>query len=276
MNYGLRNFWFQVVDANERVITSGLTINILSTAGAILTVYSDNKKTALTNPVTETAYDALGDGIIRFWTGVANVDIEILDEEGRVARFNDFSRGEHMLKFDPNRIEGQLLFANKAAGAELVDSAGAFVAYPHTYTLDGAKLHIGDVIRIKGTVLAADFNADEELNIKVLFGTEALLTTGDVVIVANDDTITFDLEVTVETLGATGTIKTVGKWETDLNGTVVNYIVAPGGAAKAGVTEDISGDIVIQVQGDYQTAAEDQESYLIDFKVFKYAQAYHA
>ena len=34
------------------------------------------------------------------------------------------------------------------------------------------------------------------------------------------------------------------------------------------MSEDISGDITIKVQGDYATAHADQESYLIDLKVW--------
>ncbi|MCP4712484.1 MAG: DUF2190 family protein [Planctomycetes bacterium] len=151
--------------------------------------------------------------------------------------------------------------AGDGAGAELVDVAGTFVDYANTATVPVSCLEKGDVVHIMGTVLAADFHTQEELAIKVLFGTEAILSTGDVVIVADDDTITFDLWVHVLTAGASGKISVRGTWQTDLDGTVVCYVVAPTGSNKAGLSEDISDDIIVKIQGDYKNAHADQESY---------------
>lgn len=151
--------------------------------------------------------------------------------------------------------------AGDGAGAELVDVAGTFVAYPNTVTVPVANLQKGDLIHIMAQVLCADYHSEEELDVKVLFGTEAILQTGDVVIAADDDVIHIDLWVHILTAGASGAISVRGRWAKDLNGTVTDYIVSPTGSNKAGLSVDISDDIVIQLQGDYKNAHADQESY---------------
>jgi len=180
---------------------------------------------------------------------------------GRVVRY--VASNTAVVEFETSSLESasSLLMANVTA-TELVDVAGTDVAYVEaTYTLDGSRLRVGDIIRIQATVLAADFHTEEEVLVKLWLGTEILLTTGDVVIVANDDTITIDFSVLIHTIGSSGKILPFGKWDTDLSGTVVNYIIAPTGSNRAGIGEDISGDVVIKVTGDYKNAHADQESY---------------
>jgi len=268
--YGLKKYFFQVVDPNGEPIVSGLKVSILTADGAIATVYSDAIKTELpwvSGVLSSTAYAALGNGIVEFWSAGTDFDIEIVDEVGGHMKVQGFTGADHRIVYDPNRSDCQLVYATTAAGAELVDTEATFVDFPGTVTLSGEELKAGDVIHIQGMVLFADFNSGDTMDLKVLLGTEAILQTGDVTPAANDDTISFDLWVTVNTAGSSGKIKVVGKWETDLNGTVVNHIVAPTGAAKE-LAEDISGDVLIKCQGDYSAEHEDNEAYLIDLKVF--------
>jgi len=265
--YGLKKFWFQVVDLNGDPVIDNLGVTIRTTGGAVATVYSDAQGTSLTNPIVETVFDDDKRGVVEFWGAGTTYEIEVKDELGRAVTVEGFTGRDHRIVFDPHSHDSVLAYANTAAGAELADVSGTFVDYPHSYTLDASKLRVGDVVQVKGMVLCADFHNVEELDIKVLFGTEAILQTGDLVIAANDDVIAFDLYCTVQTEGSGGKLKVEGVWYTDLNGTVVTHIKSPTGSAKE-VAEDLSGDCVIKVQGDYATAHADQESYLIDLKVW--------
>jgi hypothetical protein len=268
--YGLVKYAIEVVNLRGVAITSGLRATVLTAAGADATVYSSSNKAAFTNPVTETAFDALGNGLIEFWSATySGLTLDIVDSLGGHA-VATLTPGVNSVVFDAQRSsQTVLLGANISAGAELVDDSGVFVDYPNPITIDGADLVAGDVLHIMGTVLCADFHSTEELNVKVLLGTEAILTTGDQVIAADDDTISFDLWVTINAIGSSGKLMVTGSWWSDLDGTVVCYKVAPGGSAKE-VTEDISGSVVLKVQGDYASAHADQESYLIDLKCLKF------
>ena len=53
MEYGLKHYFFQVLDARKVAITSGLKISILAADGAIATIYADSAKTSLTNPIPQ-------------------------------------------------------------------------------------------------------------------------------------------------------------------------------------------------------------------------------
>jgi len=272
--YARRNFWFQVLDGLGEPITSGLKITLLAADGAAAAVYageSGSTEVGTTGVLSSTVFDALAPaGIVSFWTTALTIDVEIVSEEGAHLKVEGLTGARHRIVLDVNRNDVQLLFAKTTVGAELVDTAGVFTDFPGTLTLPGENLHAGDVLHILGTILFADFNAGDTMDLKVLVGTEAILQTGDQTPAANDDTISFDLWVTVDTAGASGKIKTTGKWETDLNGTVVNYIVSPTGSAKQ-VSENLSGDLIIKCQGDYSAVHADNEAYLIAFKVFKYS-----
>ena len=262
---GRQKFFVQIVDTNEEPITSELKVRILTAnSNTNATVYSDEIGTALTNPITATAFAALSpNALVKWWSSATSFDIEIIDNNGFSKLAKGVTGADHRIVFDKDANPGSsLVFCNTAAGAELVDSAGTFVDYPHTVTLDGSELKAGDVLHLSGMVLCADFYSTEELDIKVLVGTEAVLQTGDIVIAANDDTISWDIYVKVNAGGASGTLMTWGTWWKDLGGSVTHYIVAPTGSAKE-VSEDISGDVVVKVQGDYASAHADQESYLM-------------
>ena len=268
MNQGLLKYFFDVVDEFGRPYTGVKKVSILGAGtDTAATVYSDTAKTAKTNPIVDSESNP-----IEFFYHGQTVDVMVETQTGK-AKMESVTPGTNRIKINKSRTGMTLLYANDAAGALLVDDAGVFVDFPHTYTIEGANIEVGDVFRIMGTVLFIDLNAADTMDLKVLFGSEAILQTTDQTPAADEDTITFDLEVTVEKVGATGRLKVVGHWETDLNGTVLNYIVSPTGGAKY-VEEDISGDIVVKCQGDYSAEHADNEAYLIDFKIFEYKPAY--
>jgi len=272
--YARRNFWFNVVDALGAAITSGLKVTILAADGAATAVYagpSGSTEVGSTGVISSTAFAALATpGLVSFWTTQSSVDVEIVSEEGAHVKVEGLTGADHRIVLDVNRADAQLIFAKTAAGAELVDAAATFVDFPGTVTIAGENLHAGDRLHVFGQILFADFNSGDTMDLKVLLGTEAILQTTDVTPAANDDTITFDLWVTVDTAGSSGKLKVTGHWWTDLNGTVVDHIVSPTGAAKQ-VSEDLSGDLVCKAQGDYSAEHADNEAYLIDFAVIKYS-----
>jgi len=266
---GLKKFWFQVVDPNGEPIIDGLKVSILTADGAIATIYDDEQATSLTNPITEAVFDNSQDGIVTWWSAAtAGFDIEIVDEKGRACKVQGFKGTDHRIVFDPNRMDSALVYANTAFSDELVDTAATFTDFSLSRTIAGEDLKAGDVVEIMGNVLFEDFNSGDTLDLKVLFGTEAVLQTGDVTPAADEDTISFHLWVTVKTAGSSGKLYAHGYYITDLNGTVAVGVKAPAYANAAGLGEDISGDIVIKCQGDWSATHADNECVLTDLKVW--------
>ena len=161
------------------------------------------------------------------------------------------------------------------SGTDLADSAGAFVDYSETVTLDGSLLRAGDIIKIGGWIICDDLHTEAELDVKIeiIEGTNdpLLLHTGDVVFVLDNDYIRFDILVKVHTAGASGKIIWTAAAVTNLNS--VSALLDPtvdDGVSLAGATLDMSGDIVITASGDYKNAHADQESQVLwDVQVLK-------
>ncbi|MFA5058859.1 MAG: hypothetical protein WC485_12150, partial [Opitutaceae bacterium] len=65
--YGLRKFSVQFLDEMNKPIVAGLKVTVLSADGAIATVYSDDIKTSLTNPITSTVFATLDNGVVAWW-----------------------------------------------------------------------------------------------------------------------------------------------------------------------------------------------------------------
>ncbi len=74
--FGLRKFWFQVVDEHMNPITTGLSISI-----GVTTLYSDENQTAKTNPVTGT----ITNGVVEFWYAGTSVDIIVSTVDGGIS-----------------------------------------------------------------------------------------------------------------------------------------------------------------------------------------------
>lgn len=178
---------------------------------------------------------------------------------GKVKRY--VTTNTAVVEFDTTRSaeKSTLLGANIALGAELVDSAGAFADFVNPITVDGTTLRAGDVLRVKGQVKVADVNATDTLDVKLLMGTEAIFSTGDLSVTddAGNDVINFEVDITINVIGATGKIAAFGSYDTLLNATYDRKTIDMTEA-----TEDISGDVVIKVQGDWSAEHEDNEAYL--------------
>lgn len=264
MNDELMKYHFGVVDANNNPITSGLRVSVYpSGSGTAATIYADAVKTALTNPITSTVFGTKT-GEIAFWYGAPLCDVVINDGIGRLVKIESLTPSQNRIVFDANEAVSGVM--NNPTGTELVEVCGTFVEYAEQITFDGSALRAGDIIRVWGQVLAADFHTQEELDIKISMtdgsNTLLLLHTGDVVIAANADYVDFEAELKVISVGTSGKVRWHGRMWTNLNGTLAlkNGTVEDGMSA-AGSTLDTTGDITVYAEGDYKNAHADQESY---------------
>jgi len=261
----LNKYHFDVVDENNNPITSGLKVSIFSAGSTNATVYSDAYETALTNPITAAVF-ATNTGQIEFYHGSPAVDVVINDGLGRLVKIESLTPSQNRVVFDSRQAVGGSL--GNVTGTDLVDSAGAFVDYAETVTIDGSLLREGDIIDINMLVIIDDFHTEEELDVKLelIDGTNdpLLVHTSDVVIAADNDYIRADVKVRVVTAGESGKIIWDALVHTNLNSTLalLNGTVEDG-VSLAGSTLDLSDDIVITASGDYKNAHADQESQVL-------------
>lgn len=178
---------------------------------------------------------------------------------GKVKRY--VTTNTAVVEFDTTRSaeKSTLLGANIALGAELADDAGVFVDFVNPITIDGTTLRAGDVLRVKGLVKVPDANGTDTLDVKLLLGTETIFQTGDLTMTddAGNDVIEFEVDITINAIGASGKVAAFGTYTTLLNTTYATKTID-----KAEATEDISGSVVIKVQGDWSAAHDDNEAYL--------------
>ena len=183
---------------------------------------------------------------------------------GKITRYVTTNTAE--VEFDTTVLakDMTLLGANIILGAELVDSAGAFVDFVNPITVDGTTLRAGDVLRVRGMVKVADVNSTDALDIKLLMGTESIFSTGDLVVTddAGNDVIIFEVDITINVIGASGKIAAFGSYDTLLNTTYDRVLID-----KAEASEDISGAVVLKVQGDWSAEHAENVVYLKHFNV---------
>jgi hypothetical protein len=186
--HGLKQFNFSVRDAIGKEFVSGLKVSILTAGGAIATIYSDEAKTALTNPITSTAFGT-AKGQIKFWSAGTAFDIEIVDERGGHAKVQDFNGSDHLIVFDATRKDGQLAYASVADSAAFANTTTEAVIAETT--IDGNDLKAGDILRIKASVTVAGVDSTPNLTLALRVGGlaatvdgEEILTTGACAVLA--------------------------------------------------------------------------------------------
>lgn len=102
-----------------------------------------------------------------------------------------------------------VLFENIVADSTAVSDTTDETAFNKTITIPANFLRAGDVVRIKGSVVATATNSTDTLTVKVKIGSTVIHTI-TAVDVANNDAANFDIEVTIRTIGATGTMVAMG------------------------------------------------------------------
>lgn len=124
------------------------------------------------------------------------------------------------------------LYTNTAASAAITASSTE-EAFDKSYTIPANSLAAGDVIRIRGQVIATATNSTDTLTVKLYIGGmagTAIFTTG-AVDVANGDVAVFDVILIVRTVGATGTFVASGYAALGVPGTVTAKAVNLGSTA---------------------------------------------
>lgn len=256
MDTSLNRYIVSVVDVTGNPV-AGLAAVIRNADGSVATIYGDEFKAAKANPtVTD------GRGVLDFYSYAGSFTVELYDANGNRSVISGVTPTCHQIGFDAARQSSTLVAANIAVGDELVDDAGVFKDFPHAVSLDGPSLQAGDVIRIKGQVRIADFNATNKLDVRVLVGTETVLQTGDLSIAADGDLVNFEMDVTVDVAGASGKISGFGRYMTKLNETVALQPVY-----LAQVSENLSAAVPVKVQGDWSAEHDDNEAYLTHLNV---------
>jgi len=104
MGKDLNRYQIQVNDVNDNPITSGLRLAVQSAPHTNATIYADADKTALTNPITQTVFDALGEGVVDFYSYAPSLDIAVFDNRGSSQLFETVT---------PDKC--RLVFVNKAS-----------------------------------------------------------------------------------------------------------------------------------------------------------------
>ena len=138
---------------------------------------------------------------------------------------------------------GSDLYVNTAASAAVTNTVTE-TAFDKSYTFAANQLRAGDIIRIRGQVIATATNSTDTLNIKLYIGgtSGTLICQTGALDVANNDIAVFDAELVVRTAGSSGTIvgsgfvtigvpgtattKTFALASTTINTTVAQQIVA--------------------------------------------------
>lgn len=145
--------------------------------------------------------------------------------------------------------DGQLLYSNVAASAAITASSTE-TAFDKKYTLSANQLKVGDVIRVKGQVIATTTNSTDTLTVKLYLGGlagTAIFTSG-AVDVANNDICVFEAILIVRSIGATGTFVASGYVSLGASGTATMKEFNLGSTAV-----DTTGDLDLTVSGKWST-----------------------
>jgi hypothetical protein len=252
LNYPLQKIWLAIVDLVGNPV-SGVTARILR-SGTTDTIYSDSTGTAKTNPIAVAA-----DGMVEFWTAETGFTLELTHANGR-ATYGPIDGTVHRIGFDPQRL-GRKTYANTAKGAYVV-ADGNLNAFPSSLSLKAEEVPAGRVLKIRGQVVAEDFNATNTLQVQLLVGGVTVIDTGALTIAADNDLINFEAEVTVNTAGASGKLAGFGSTLTKLNAT---YAHKPITLAESNA--NLSGGLTIVVKGLWSAAHADNKAYLRHFNV---------
>lgn len=107
-------------------------------------------------------------------------------------------------------VSGTLFVQTVATAAITGTNAETAFDSSAQYTIPANSLKVGDVIRIRSQGIVTGHNGSDTLNVKAKIGTTVLGSTGATNNAAND-TFTFEIDVTIRTIGASGTFVVVGK-----------------------------------------------------------------
>jgi len=245
--YGLNKYFFQVVDLLGKAITSGfaITVNTINTATAA-TIYADGNKTALTNPITVTVFDALTTGIVEFYTSATSVDVKIIGANGAM-QIDGLTPMVNRIVFDATRADVHLAYSLPAAGTVLTNSIVKTALA--TKTLVGGELKAGDVIRVRAQGIVVSSNSTDTLAVDLTVGTESIVAIG-ATDAADNDVFTIEADIVVRVGGAAAYLTAMGQ-ASDLEAVGSHAMTRFNMAAAA---ESLAGNVAVAVNGTWSVA----------------------
>ena len=156
---------------------------------------------------------------------------------------------------------GQLLYQNVAASAEVEDTASE-TAFDKTYDIPKGFLKAGDKLRIKARAYVLDQNGTDTQTLILKIGTTTIISTGAVT-VADADIGYIEAEVTIRTIGASGTFVAGGNVSFGVEATVaaLPFLLA------STAIDTTTADLTISVTATASAKHADNEIYLDDLSV---------
>lgn len=141
-----------------------------------------------------------------------------------------------------------LIYVAVAASAAISDTTSE-TDFDKTVTIPANTLKAGDVIRVRAQAIPTSTNSTDTLTLKLKFGSTVIVATA-AVDVANNDIGYIDFEVTIRTIGASGTMVGAGVQALGVPGTVT---AKP--ALLASTTIDTTAAIVVKVSATWSNAS---------------------
>jgi hypothetical protein len=126
---------------------------------------------------------------------------------------------------------GSKLYTNAAASTAVSNTVSTEQDYSLTYTVPANLLKVGDVLNIRGHIVVSAAASTDTITVKVYLGATALVTTA-AVDAATGDIITFNIDVVIRTIGATGTYVA---WNHNANGVPATGTVKAGFVASTAI-----------------------------------------
>lgn len=149
--------------------------------------------------------------------------------------------------------------ANSTAHSNSTDEATL-----DSVTIAAADVSAGDVLEVTALVCATATNGSDTLAVRLLVGTEEIVTTG-AVDVADNDVALIHAFVTLRAVGSSGSISAHGTVGLGASGTVTAKAFR-----KAAASEDLSAAFTVTVRADWSAASSSNSCRLEDFVVIQH------
>jgi hypothetical protein len=150
------------------------------------------------------------------------------------------------VRIDANERD-ELLYTQLAASTAVTTTTAETTLDKSSYTIKGNTLRPGDVLRVRGQVIATATNSTDTLTLKLYLGATAVLATA-AVDVANNDIGFFDVDMQVRTVGAGGTFVAAGNEALGTPGTATSK---PGNLASTSI--DTTADQTVKMTATWST-----------------------
>lgn len=163
---------------------------------------------------------------------------------------------------DQGGAQGESLLGSIVAASAAVSNTATETAFDKTITIPANLLSVGAVLRISGRVRVTSGNSTNTLTLKLKVGSQVILTTAAVDVTdGGGDIGVFSAEVTVRTIGASGTLTASGSSGLGVIGTATMRV---DGLAAASFTADTTAALVISATATWSVASASNSCQLED------------